>query len=180
MPRTVLRWATIRPVRYSAKCRRWGSLWNRSPYRARASCTTWGNSTIPGMSRCSGLHLRQAKKRRNRLHPSYFDSLKPEFAKDHSLLKRYVLRPLRALRWRSVPFCRSTNAVLIARLTGEAISAARTPTADPKTTRNSTLTTRPFRRVFTTVAYRRPGAGTLYGALGRPGLPVRGGVTVTP
>src|SRR5262245_33177778 len=92
--------------------------------------------------------------------------------KHQSFEKRYVLRPLRALRCRSVPFCRSTNAVLIARLTAEVISAARTDTSDPNTARNSTFTTRPFRRVFTTVAYRRPGPATLYGALGRPRFPV--------
>src|SRR5215210_7928831 len=52
MPRTVLRSAIIRPVRYSAKCRRWGSLAKRSPNWARASWTTWGNSRMPGMIRC--------------------------------------------------------------------------------------------------------------------------------
>ena len=39
---------------------------------ARASCTTWGNSTIPGMSICSILHLRQAKKSQNLLDLPHF------------------------------------------------------------------------------------------------------------
>src|SRR5208337_2643065 len=78
----VLRSATISPVRYSAKCRRWHSLPKRSPYWARASCTTWGNSTIPGMSRCSILHLRQAKNGQNPFHLPHFYTVGREFAKD--------------------------------------------------------------------------------------------------
>src|SRR5215216_3394236 len=49
MPLTVLRSAMNRPVRYSAKCRRSGSLANRSAYWVRRSCTTVGNSTIAGI-----------------------------------------------------------------------------------------------------------------------------------
>src|SRR5436853_3534784 len=49
MPLTVLRSAMNRPVRYSAKCRRSGSLANRSAYWAKRSCTTVGNSTIAGI-----------------------------------------------------------------------------------------------------------------------------------
>ena len=81
IPSTVLRSATIRPVRYSAKCRRWHSLAKRSPYSAMASCTTLGNSTIPGMSRCSIVHLRQANIGQNPLRLSYFYRVSREFAK---------------------------------------------------------------------------------------------------
>src|SRR6266496_4252219 len=49
MPRTVLRSAINRPVRYSAKCWRSGSLANRSAYWVMRSCTTVGNSTIAGI-----------------------------------------------------------------------------------------------------------------------------------
>src|SRR5437870_8043134 len=49
MPLTVLRSAINRPVRYSAKCRRSGSLANRSAYWTMRSCTTLGNSTIAGI-----------------------------------------------------------------------------------------------------------------------------------
>src|SRR5271166_3064301 len=86
IPSTVLRSATISPVRYSAKCRRWHSLPKRSPYWARASCTTWGNSTIPGMSRCSILHLRQAENGQNPFHLPHFYTVGREFAKDQSEL----------------------------------------------------------------------------------------------
>src|SRR5216684_2105675 len=81
MPSTVLRSATIKPVTYSAKCRRWHSLAKMSPYWAKASCTTWGNSTIPGMSRCSALRLRQPEYGPNRLHLPYFYRVVREFAK---------------------------------------------------------------------------------------------------
>ena len=53
MPVTVLFAATIKPVRYSAKCRRWGSQENRSPNSSTASRTTCGNSTIAGIYRPS-------------------------------------------------------------------------------------------------------------------------------
>src|SRR3982751_556664 len=46
---TFLRSATNRPVRYSAKCPRCGSLANRSPNCCRASRTTCGYSTMAGM-----------------------------------------------------------------------------------------------------------------------------------
>src|SRR5437773_9885640 len=49
MPLTVLRSAINRPVRYSAKCRRSGSLANKSAYWVMRSCTTVGNSTIAGI-----------------------------------------------------------------------------------------------------------------------------------
>src|SRR4051812_20085473 len=82
MPRTVLRSATKRPVRYSAKWRRWHSLAKRSAYRAKASWTTRGNSMMPGMSRCSAVQLRQGKSGQNPRHSPYFDRLKRRFAKD--------------------------------------------------------------------------------------------------
>src|SRR5437588_1381031 len=82
MPSTVLRSATKRPVRYSAKWRRWHSLAKRSAYRAKASWTTWGNSMMPGMSICSAVQLRQGEIGQDLLHPPYFDRLKREFAKD--------------------------------------------------------------------------------------------------
>src|SRR5262245_40197505 len=50
MPQTVLRSATKRPVRYSARWRRWGSLGSRSPKSRRASWTTRGKSTMPAMT----------------------------------------------------------------------------------------------------------------------------------
>src|SRR3954463_16255415 len=81
MPRTVLRSATKRPVRYSAKWRRWHSLAKRSAYWARASWTSLGNSIIPGMSRCSGVQLRQGKMGGNRVRLPYFYSLDRHFAK---------------------------------------------------------------------------------------------------
>src|SRR4051794_37762801 len=82
MPSTVLRSATKRPVRYSAKWRRWHSLAKRSAYRARASWTTRGNSMMPGMSRCSAVQLRQGKSGQNPRHSPYSDRLKRRFAKD--------------------------------------------------------------------------------------------------
>src|SRR6266436_6057321 len=97
MPRTVLRSATKRPVRYSAKWRRWHSLAKRSAYRATASWTTRGNSMMPGMSRCSAVQLRQGKIGQNLLHAPYFDSLKREFAKDQFLSKKLDDKTLRAL-----------------------------------------------------------------------------------
>src|SRR3954463_11248378 len=91
MPRTVLRSATKRPVRYSAKWRRWHSLAKRSPYWARASLTSLGNSIIPGMSRCSAIQLRQGKTGRDRAHLPYSYRLDGRFAK--SQLQR-VARPV--------------------------------------------------------------------------------------
>src|SRR3954470_19738220 len=81
MPRTVFRSATKRPVRYSAKWRRWHSLAKRSPYWARASLTSLGYSIIPGMSRCSAVQLRQGKMGRDRAHLPYFYRLDGRFAK---------------------------------------------------------------------------------------------------
>ena len=49
MPVTVLFAAIIKPVRYSAKCRRCGSQENKSPNSSTASRTTCGNSTIAGI-----------------------------------------------------------------------------------------------------------------------------------
>src|SRR5512135_2638195 len=97
-----------------------------------------------------------------------------------SFEKQYVFLTFRAFRLRSVPLCRSTNAVLTTRLTSELASAACTVAAVPKITRATTLTTRPFFRVLCTVAYRSPAGATLYGLRGRPGLPVRGGTTSAP
>src|SRR5689334_8553635 len=54
MPQTFLRSATNRPVRYSAKWRRCGSLGNRSPKCRRASWTTVGKSMIPAMAASQG------------------------------------------------------------------------------------------------------------------------------
>src|SRR3954463_7555671 len=69
-----------------------------------------------------------------------------------SFEKQYVFRTFRAFRLRSVPLCRSTNAVLTVRLTAEASNAAATVAAVPKITRVATSTTRPFFRVLCTVA----------------------------
>ena len=49
---------------------------------------------------------------------------------------------------RSVPFCRSTNAVLILLFTFDNFSAAVTAATVPKTMRKSIFTTRPFSRVL--------------------------------
>ena len=49
MPETFFLSATISPVRYSAKWRRSGSLTKTEPKTSRASWTTVGNSTMPGM-----------------------------------------------------------------------------------------------------------------------------------
>src|SRR6266568_9673265 len=68
------------------------------------------------------------------------------------LEKQAVLRTLRPLRLRSVPWWRSTNAVFSAVLTGEAASAALTASSSPNTMRGSTWTTRPLYRVLCTVA----------------------------
>src|SRR4051812_31911668 len=54
MPQTVLRSATNRPVRYSAKWRRWGSLGSSSPKCWRASWTTVGKSMMPAMAASQG------------------------------------------------------------------------------------------------------------------------------
>ena len=59
---------------------------------------------------------------------------------------------LRAFRLRSVPLCRSTNAVLTVRLATESANATCTVAAVPKITRVATSTTRPFVRVLCTVA----------------------------
>ena len=59
-----------------------------------------------------------------------------------SLLNRYDFRPLRALRWRSVAFCRPSYGV-----------PTRPPAGgDPNATRVSTEATRPSRRSSCTVA----------------------------
>ena len=62
------------------------------------------------------------------------------------------MRAFRALRCRSVPFCRSTNDVLIAVLTRDIPNAAVTAATVPKTARVATFATRPFSRVFWTTA----------------------------
>ena len=76
--------------------------------------------------------------------------------------------------------CRFTNAVLITRLTRDRPNAASTAATVPKTTREVIVVTRPFSRTFPTEAWFNSAGTTLYGALGRPGLPVRGGVIVRP
>src|ERR1043166_3352823 len=81
MPRTVLRWATKRPVRYSAKWRGWASLAKKSPYWATASRTTVGNSTIPGMIRCSALQQRPRESGSECTDSTYFDAVEKLFAK---------------------------------------------------------------------------------------------------
>src|SRR4051794_25155789 len=42
---------------------------------------------IPGMSRCSTLHLRQAKNGQNWLHIPHFYAVKREFAKEQSIVE---------------------------------------------------------------------------------------------
>src|SRR3954466_6056339 len=69
-----------------------------------------------------------------------------------SFEKQYVFRTFRASRFRAVPLCRSTNAVLTARLTPELPRAACTDAAVPKITRVATSTTRPFFRALCIVA----------------------------
>src|SRR5262249_40443020 len=69
-----------------------------------------------------------------------------------SFENRYVLHPLRALRCRSVPSCRSTNAVLTVPLVADRSRAARTAFLVPYTPRASTFPTRFFLRVLCTVA----------------------------
>ena len=69
-----------------------------------------------------------------------------------SFENRYVLRALRALRWRSVAWYRSTNDVLIARLAFDRRNAASTAATVPKMIRQTISTTRPFSRRFSTVA----------------------------
>ena len=81
IPSTVLRSATINPVRYSAKWRRWRSLEKMSAYSAIASCTIVGNATIPGMSECSHIHVRQTKIGQNPIRLAYFYRLEREIAK---------------------------------------------------------------------------------------------------
>ncbi len=72
---------------------------------------------------------------------------------DPPVLREAVrLSHLPRLRLRSVPLCRSTNAVLTVRLADESASAASTVAAVPKITRVATSTTRPFFRVLCTVA----------------------------
>src|SRR5436305_1312550 len=74
MPRTVFRSATNRPVRYSAKWRRWHSLAKRSLYWAKAAWTSSGNSTIPGMIRCPEVQLRLSKPGAKRADFAYFNA----------------------------------------------------------------------------------------------------------
>src|SRR3954452_23991957 len=74
MPRTVLRSATKSPVRYSAKWRRWQSWAKWSPYRARASWTSLGNSMIPGMIVCPAVQLRQSGSGAERGGFTYFNA----------------------------------------------------------------------------------------------------------
>ena len=84
-----------------------------------------------------------------------------------SLEKQQVLRTFRAFRFRSLPLCRSTNAVFTFPLTFDSSSAAASNSAVPKITRKSTLTTRPRSRLLWTVAYTRPSGATRYGFRGR-------------
>ncbi len=70
----------------------------------------------------------------------------------HSVEKQYVFLVLREFCPRSVPLLRSTKAVLAVELTFDRSSIAFNSTAVPKTSVRTTLTTRPFFRVFFTVA----------------------------
>ena len=88
MPRTVFRSATKSPVRYSAKWRRWHSLAKRSPYWAKASWTSLGNSTIPGMIGCSAVQLRQSNSGAKRADFTYFNAVAERFAKPQYLPQR--------------------------------------------------------------------------------------------
>ena len=65
----------------SAKWRRWQSLAKKSPYRATASRTTVGNSTIPGMIRYSALQQRPRKFGSEYADFTYFDAVETLFAK---------------------------------------------------------------------------------------------------
>src|SRR5512135_3516815 len=58
----------------------------------------------------------------------------------------YVFRAFRALWWRSVPWWRSTNEVLIVRLTPERFSAPATACHVPSNTAVTIATTPPFSR----------------------------------
>src|SRR3982751_365404 len=84
MPRTVLRWATKSPVRYSAKWRRWQSLAKRSPYWAKASWTSLGYSRIPGMIRCSAVQLRPSISWGRWIDFPYFNAVADRFTKSQS------------------------------------------------------------------------------------------------
>ena len=66
--------------------------------------------------------------------------------------------PSAHFRLRSVPLCRSTNAVLILWLTPDLTNTASTAAAVPKITCVTTSTTRPFFRVLCTVANAAPPA----------------------
>lgn len=89
-----------------------------------------------------------------------------------SLLNRSLFRAFRASRCRSVPFSRSMNAVLIARLTFDIPNAKATAAGAsvPNTTRVPTRTTRLSTRVFSTTAWTKPSGATRYGGRGRTRL----------
>src|SRR5262249_61890246 len=70
-----------------------------------------------------------------------------------SFEKQYVLRTFRALRLRSVPLYRSTNAVLTVRLAAESANAAATVAAVPEITRVAPSPRRPSFPRFVAVAY---------------------------
>src|SRR6266511_1762764 len=84
MPVTVLRAATYKPVKYSPKCRRCGSLANRSPKSRRACWTTSGKATMPAMARTSVIDRGE--------RPSGSVQKEPFYARDSLLCKRPVQR----------------------------------------------------------------------------------------
>src|SRR3954469_886626 len=87
MPRTVLRSATKRPVRYSARWRRWHSLAKRPPSSVRPSRTILGNSTIPGMIVCSAVQQRQGRSGSNRATLAYLRAVAGRITKPQLISK---------------------------------------------------------------------------------------------
>ena len=66
----------------------WGQKLEHHP-TFTVSCPAAGwHSTIPGMSRCSRLHLRQTKNGRNGLHLPHFYTVGREFAKSQFLTRK--------------------------------------------------------------------------------------------
>src|SRR5581483_334047 len=87
-----------------------------------------------------------------------------------ALREAYALRPLRALRRRSVALCRPGYDVLTPAPLG----------SSPSATRGGAAATRPFARVLWTAARHGPSGGTSRGPAGRPGRPARGGTASAP
>ena len=79
-----------------------------------------------------------------------------------------------------MPLCRSTKLVFTTRLTLDNANAASIASNVPNTTVVLTRTTRPFSLCLCTVAYVTSDGNSRYGLRGRPGFPVRGGVTTRP